>query len=101
MKQLVGAANQMHAAGVFHRDLKLENILVEFHEGQSVPRLRVIDFGCGCLVRSGYQSYSGTSEPPHMSSSSSAELLRELETFSCPHRNVLLQAAGVLHQGEI
>lgn len=45
MTQLVNAAIEMYNKGVFHRDLKLENTLVEI--GPAGPRLRIIDFGCG------------------------------------------------------
>ncbi|XP_049931092.1 serine/threonine-protein kinase pim-2-like [Epinephelus moara] len=55
LKQMVDAAIEMHSNGVFHRDIKLQNVLVE--TGPTVPRVRVIDFGCGCLVRKGYCNY--------------------------------------------
>ncbi len=59
MKQLVEAAIKMHSEGVFHRDMKSENVLVE--TGSDVPRVRVIDFGCGCFVkRRPYRCFSGT-----------------------------------------
>ncbi|XP_053187131.1 serine/threonine-protein kinase pim-3-like, partial [Scomber japonicus] len=44
-RQLVNAALEMHSKGVFHRDIKLDNVLIE--TGSDVPRLRFIDFGCG------------------------------------------------------
>ncbi|XP_061146613.1 uncharacterized protein LOC133161902 isoform X2 [Syngnathus typhle] len=59
MKQLVDAAIKMHAANIFHRDLKQENILLEASPG--VTRVRVIDFGCSCLVSmEPYHDYFGT-----------------------------------------
>ncbi|KAA8596028.1 hypothetical protein FQN60_011319 [Etheostoma spectabile] len=59
LRQMVDAAVEMHTNGVFHRDIKLENILIEV--GSHVPRARVIDFGCGCPVIKGYYyRYSGT-----------------------------------------
>lgn len=61
MKQLVAASHQMNVAGVFHRDLKPENILVEFDEAWKVPRVRIIDFGCGSFVLPSYGPYYGTS----------------------------------------
>ncbi|XP_037113244.1 serine/threonine-protein kinase pim-1-like [Syngnathus acus] len=48
MKQLVDAALKMHAVNVFHRDLKQRNILLE--ATFSLPRVRLIDFGCSCFV---------------------------------------------------
>ncbi|XP_051285409.1 serine/threonine-protein kinase pim-1-like [Dicentrarchus labrax] len=60
MIQLVEAAIKMHNVGVFHRDIKTENVLLE--TGSDVPRVRIIDFGCGCLVKKGpYPGFSGTS----------------------------------------
>ncbi|XP_070773713.1 serine/threonine-protein kinase pim-2-like [Enoplosus armatus] len=65
MRQLVEAAIELHSKQVFHRDIKLENILVE--TGAGVPRVRVTDFGCGCFARKGhYRLFAGTPEcvPP-------------------------------------
>ncbi|XP_030588648.1 serine/threonine-protein kinase pim-2-like [Archocentrus centrarchus] len=60
MKQLVDAAIMMHNKGVFHRDLKTENLLLE--TGSSDLRVRIIDFGCGCWVQEEPQCvFSGTS----------------------------------------
>uniref|UniRef100_A0A3Q3IUB3 non-specific serine/threonine protein kinase n=1 Tax=Monopterus albus TaxID=43700 RepID=A0A3Q3IUB3_MONAL len=47
-KQLVEAAIHMHSKGVFHCDIKLENILTE-------PK-----FGCGCFEKRRYKDFSGT-----------------------------------------
>uniref|UniRef100_A0A8P4K3C6 non-specific serine/threonine protein kinase n=1 Tax=Dicentrarchus labrax TaxID=13489 RepID=A0A8P4K3C6_DICLA len=59
MTQLVDSAIEMHRKGVFHRDLKFANILVDV--SSSTPRVRIIDFGCGCFVQEKpYHSYSGT-----------------------------------------
>ncbi|XP_062268000.1 serine/threonine-protein kinase pim-1-like [Platichthys flesus] len=43
MKQLVDAAIGLEKRQIFHRDIKLENILID--EGSSVPGVRLIDFG--------------------------------------------------------
>lgn len=60
MRQLVDAAIKFQDVNVFHRDLKLENILIETDD--YVPRVRVIDFGCGCLdTGTLFHSYTGTS----------------------------------------
>ncbi|KAM7388781.1 hypothetical protein PAMP_024931 [Pampus punctatissimus] len=48
LTQLVDAASEILRKGVFHRDIKCANLLVEV--GFSVPRVRIIDFGCGCSV---------------------------------------------------
>ncbi|KAL7397762.1 hypothetical protein ABVT39_027549 [Epinephelus coioides] len=47
-KQLVNALIEVHSRGVFHRDIKLDNILIE--TGSDVPRVRLIDFGCGAFL---------------------------------------------------
>ncbi|XP_049444589.1 serine/threonine-protein kinase pim-2-like [Epinephelus fuscoguttatus] len=47
-KQLVNALIEVHSRGVFHRDIKPENILIE--TGSDVPRVRLIDFGCGTFL---------------------------------------------------
>lgn len=58
LKQMVHASIHMHRNGVFHRDLKCENILIETKN--DAPKVRVIDFGCGCLVKEGtYDYYAG------------------------------------------
>ncbi|XP_030600160.1 serine/threonine-protein kinase pim-2-like [Archocentrus centrarchus] len=59
-KQLVDAAIIMHSKGIFHRDIKMENLLLE--TGSSDLRVRVIDFGCGCSVQEKlFSSFLGTS----------------------------------------
>ncbi|XP_037617780.1 serine/threonine-protein kinase pim-2-like [Sebastes umbrosus] len=47
-RQLVDGLHEVHSRGVFHRDIKLENILIE--TGSDVPRARLIDFGCGTFL---------------------------------------------------
>ncbi|KAK5905045.1 hypothetical protein CesoFtcFv8_006552 [Champsocephalus esox] len=67
MKQLVEASIQMLSVGVFHRDIKTENILIDTRSDE--PRVRIIDFGCGCRVRKRpFSSFSGTSAyaPPEL-----------------------------------
>ncbi|XP_047437044.1 serine/threonine-protein kinase pim-2-like [Mugil cephalus] len=62
MEQMIDAAIDMHSKGVFHRDIKLTNILVEVDPpGSEVPRVRVIDFGCSCQEElEPYDRFSGT-----------------------------------------
>lgn len=58
LKQMVHASIHMHRNGVFHRDFKCENIPIETKN--DAPKVRVIDFGCGCLVKEGtYDYYAG------------------------------------------
>ncbi len=59
MKQLVEAAIKLPSEGVFHRDMKSENVLVE--TGSDVPRVRIVDFGCGYFMKKRpYRCFSGT-----------------------------------------
>ena len=59
IKQLVEAAIEMHSKGVFHRDIKPDNVLIQ--DTSDGPRVRIIDFGCSCLVRNQpCSSFSGT-----------------------------------------
>uniref|UniRef100_A0AAX7VFG4 Serine/threonine-protein kinase 1 n=1 Tax=Astatotilapia calliptera TaxID=8154 RepID=A0AAX7VFG4_ASTCA len=51
MKQLVDAAITMDNKGVFHRDIKPHNILIETSSEE--PRVRYIDFGCGVTFTPG------------------------------------------------
>ncbi|KAM3608360.1 uncharacterized protein V6R79_023772 [Siganus canaliculatus] len=50
IQQLVDAFVEIHSRGVLHRDLHLENVLMEL--GSTVPRARVIDFGFGRFTKS-------------------------------------------------
>jgi len=54
VKQLVDALIEVHSKGVFHRDIKLDNILIE--TDTDVPRVRLIDFGCGTFLSEGTYS---------------------------------------------
>ncbi|XP_017579961.2 serine/threonine-protein kinase pim-1-like [Pygocentrus nattereri] len=63
MWQSVAAAFQCSKRGVMHRDIKLENLLINPH----TLAVKLIDFGCGDLIKkSGYDIFEGTTEyfPP-------------------------------------
>ncbi|XP_065807451.1 serine/threonine-protein kinase pim-2-like [Labrus bergylta] len=64
VKQLVEAARELQSKNIFHRDIKVENILIE--TGAQVPRVRLIDFGLSCFTkkRSSYKVFYGT--PDHI-----------------------------------
>lgn len=62
MRQLVDAAIHMHSVGVFHRDIKCENILIEEGKDLNNLRVRVIDFGSGYLTIEKQRSLSGMSD---------------------------------------
>ncbi|KAM3592763.1 uncharacterized protein V6R79_024642 [Siganus canaliculatus] len=51
IQQLVDAFVEIHSAGVFHRDLHSQNILIDF--STTVPYVRIIDFGCGSFLKPG------------------------------------------------
>ncbi|XP_056111809.1 serine/threonine-protein kinase pim-2-like [Rhinichthys klamathensis goyatoka] len=63
MRQAVHAANVCCLRGVLHRDVKLDNLLIN----SETSEVKLIDFGCGDMLRSSaYRSYSGTAaySPP-------------------------------------
>ncbi|KAK7170289.1 hypothetical protein R3I94_000501 [Phoxinus phoxinus] len=63
MRQVVEAANSCCSRGVFHRDVKEENILVNME----TLDVTLIDFGCGDLLyETAYHTFSGTKQycPP-------------------------------------
>ncbi|XP_037613890.1 serine/threonine-protein kinase pim-1-like isoform X5 [Sebastes umbrosus] len=68
LKQLVDALIELQDKHIFHRDIKVENILIE--TGLDFPRVRIIDFGLSCFVKKGasYQHFYGTPShaPPEM-----------------------------------
>uniref|UniRef100_A0A8C1JNM9 non-specific serine/threonine protein kinase n=1 Tax=Cyprinus carpio TaxID=7962 RepID=A0A8C1JNM9_CYPCA len=57
MLQVIHAANICCERGVFHRDIKLENLLVN----PDTLEVKLIDFGCGTLMKdSAYIAFNGT-----------------------------------------
>ncbi|XP_059423023.1 serine/threonine-protein kinase pim-2-like [Carassius carassius] len=57
MQQVTEAANVCIKRGVFHRDIKMENLLLN----QDTMEVKLIDFGCGVqMKRFGYEVFSGT-----------------------------------------
>uniref|UniRef100_A0A8C5D6X3 non-specific serine/threonine protein kinase n=1 Tax=Gouania willdenowi TaxID=441366 RepID=A0A8C5D6X3_GOUWI len=67
LKQVVDAALLMHNNGIFHQDIKGENVLVSPEE-TSLP-IRIVDFGCaGFVLDQPYSEFCGTLgyEPPEV-----------------------------------
>ncbi|XP_042603771.1 serine/threonine-protein kinase pim-2-like [Cyprinus carpio] len=63
MEQAVFAARMCCLRGVLHRDIKLENLLIN----PDTLEVKLIDFGCGAVLTDvGYTSFAGTREycPP-------------------------------------
>merc|ERR1711944_282365 len=56
-QQVVNTLNQIHAAGVIHRDIKDENILIDTQTQQ----IKIIDFGSGARLHDEvYTDFDGT-----------------------------------------
>ena len=61
MVQLIHTVKACHSAGIIHRDIKDENILVTY-DYLNNPLLKLIDFGCGAFFEEGkiYTDFLGT-----------------------------------------
>ena len=56
LKQILLPLNYMHNQGVVHRDLKLENVMVDFQineDGQTELVCKLTDFGLSCILEPG------------------------------------------------
>ena len=49
-QQLITAVEYCHNSGVYHRDLKLENALIDISSG-TIPYLKLCDFGFSKVLR--------------------------------------------------
>lgn len=59
LKQLVAGASAFEDKNIFHRDIKVENVLIE--TGSAVPRVWLIDFGLSCFVQEdSFKVFRGT-----------------------------------------
>ncbi|XP_062414670.1 serine/threonine-protein kinase pim-3-like [Pungitius pungitius] len=66
LRQLVDAALYLENKNIFHRDIKVENILIE--TSSKVPRVRVINFGLSCYddKKETYHEFFGTIFTPEI-----------------------------------
>jgi serine/threonine-protein kinase len=55
VRQLLRGLDHAHAAGLIHRDLKPDNVIVEMRDGEELPR--IVDFGIAILAAS--ESFEG------------------------------------------
>ncbi|XP_068429350.1 serine/threonine-protein kinase pim-2-like isoform X2 [Clinocottus analis] len=64
MRQLVDAAIDLQEKHIFHRDIKVENVLIQ--TCLDGIRVRIIDFGASCFFNEGdtYEYFMGTHVPP-------------------------------------
>ena len=60
MKQLLSAVNYCHKNKVIHRDLKLENILIDKKDSFPDINIKLIDFGAGEILKKTNTTTSGT-----------------------------------------
>ena len=63
--QVLDTVQKIHAAGVVHRDIKTDNILIE----TQCDEIKIIDFGCGTRLHDGiYNNFRGTTvlSPPEL-----------------------------------
>jgi serine/threonine protein kinase len=55
-QQLITAVEYCHNSGVYHRDLKLENALIDISSG-TIPYLKLCDFGFSKVIRLDHPSF--------------------------------------------
>nr|XP_020454187.1 serine/threonine-protein kinase pim-1-like isoform X2 [Monopterus albus] len=106
MKQLVDAALDLHNMGIFHRDIKLENILIE--TGSDVPHVRLIDFGLSCFFEetSCFNDFFGTAafvQPEYLSNFTykagpTTVWQLGLVMFEALHKNARFSTIGFLNR---
>ena len=73
MRQIVSAFQTIHGLGIMHRDIKLENILLNFDDERDKKNLnlmkaqiKIIDFGFACKIEKNSLTYTAIGNPINM-----------------------------------
>ena len=74
MRQIISAFKYMHEKNIMHRDIKLENILINFDNDKDKNDLnmmkavvKIIDFGFACKIEKNSLTYTTIGNPMNMS----------------------------------
>ena len=73
MRQIIDAFKYIHSQNIIHRDIKLENILLNFESEEDKKELnmmkaqiKIIDFGCSCYISNSGKVFSTVGSPINM-----------------------------------
>ena len=73
MRQIISAFKYIHGQGIMHRDIKLENILLNYENEEDKKNLnlmkaqvKIIDFGFACKIQKNSLTYTAIGNPLNM-----------------------------------
>ena len=73
MRQIISAFKYIHGQGIMHRDIKLENILLNYENEEDKKNLnlmkaqvKIIDFGFACKIQKNALTYTAIGNPLNM-----------------------------------
>ena len=73
MRQIISAFKYIHGQGLMHRDIKLENILLNYENEEDKKNLnlmkaqvKIIDFGFACKIQKNALTYTAIGNPLNM-----------------------------------